>query len=47
MVVIVGGECGWWCMVVVIVGGERGWLCMVVVILLGDVVNVVGDAWWW
>ena len=22
MVVIVGGECGWWCIVVVIVGGN-------------------------
>ena len=24
MVVIVGGDCGWWCMVVVIVGGDVG-----------------------
>ena len=39
-----GGECGWWCMVVVIVGGECGWWCIVVVIVGGDVVNVVGGA---
>ena len=31
MVVIVGGNCGWWCIVVVIVGGdcgECGWWCI-------------------
>ena len=47
MVVIVGGDCGWWCMVVVIVGGDRGWYCIVVVIVGGFVVDVVGGALWW
>ena len=42
-----GGECGWWCIMVVIVGGECGWWCIVVVIVGGDVVNVVSGAWWW
>ena len=34
-----GGDCGWWCILVVIVGGgcgECGWWCMVVVIVGGD-----------
>ena len=48
--VIVGGDCGLWCMVMVIVGGdvrgEYGWWCMVVVIVGGDVVNVVGGVQW-
>ena len=42
--VIVGGECGWWCVVVVIVGGECGWWFVVVVIVE---VIVVSGAWWW
>ena len=44
MVVIVGGDCGWWCIVVVVVGGECGWWCRVVMIVGGDVMNVVGGA---
>ena len=47
VVVIVGGDCGWWCIVVVIVGGDCGWWCIVVVIVGDDVVNVVSGAWWW
>ena len=27
---IVGGDFGWWCILVVIVGGDSGWWCMVV-----------------
>ena len=27
--VIVGGDCGWWCIVVVVVGGECDWWCIV------------------
>ena len=42
--VIVGGYCGWWCIVVVIVGGDCRWWCKVVVIVGGNVVNVVGVA---
>ena len=39
-----GGDCGWWCIVVVIVEGECGWWCIVVVIVGGYVVNEVdGD----
>ena len=47
MVVIVGGDCGWWCIVVVIVGGECGCWCIVVVIVGGGVVIVADGAWWW
>ena len=43
MVVIVGGDCGWWCIVMVIVEGECGWWCIVVVIVEGNVVNVAGS----
>ena len=39
-----GGDCGWWCIVVVIVGGDLGWWCIVLVIVGGNVVNAVGDA---
>ena len=42
--VIVGGDCAWWCIVtivVVIVGSDCGWWCMVVVIVGGDVVGGV------
>ena len=44
---IVGGDCGWWYIVVVIVSGDCGWWYMVVVIVGGDVVYVVVGAWWW
>ena len=47
MVVIVGGDCGWWCILVVIVSGDCGWWYMVVVIMSGDMVYVVVSAWWW
>ena len=42
-----GGECGWWCIVVAIVGDDCGWWCIVVAIVGGDVVNVVSGAKWW
>ena len=40
-----GGDCGWWCIVVVIVGGDCGWWCIVVVIVGGHGVLVVGGAY--
>ena len=43
--VIVRGDCGWWCMAVVIGGGDCDWWCIVVEIVGGDVVNVVGGTW--
>ena len=47
MVVIVGCDCGWWCILVVIASGDCGWWYMVVVIMSGDMVSVVVGAWWW
>ena len=31
---------------VAILAGDCGWLCIVVVIVGGNMVNVVGGAWW-
>ena len=49
MVVIVGGDCDLWCMVVVILcvwggGSDCGWWCIVVVIV--GVIVGVNCSWW-
>ena len=44
--VIVGGDCGRWCILVVIVSGDCGLWYMVVVIMSGDMLSVVVGAWW-
>ena len=41
----VGGDCGWWCILVVIVSGDCGWWYMV--IMIGNMVSVVVGTWWW